>query len=71
MDERENELMHGMVNCYNTCHEDFEGTVHMVARARGLSEKEAKAILEKIREEYGTTGEYKSLRSKLPKDFPL
>ncbi|MEM0154432.1 MAG: hypothetical protein QW814_01190 [Methanothrix sp.] len=71
MDERENELMHGMVNCYNTCHEDFEHTVHMVARARRLSDEEVKLMLKKIKKESGDSEDYLLLRSKLPDDFPV
>jgi hypothetical protein len=71
MDERENELMHGMANCYNTCHADFGHTVHMVARARGLTDGKVKPMLERIKKEYGDSEEYISLRLKLPKDFPI
>ena len=71
MDEKESELMHGMVNCYNTCHEDFEHTVHMVAAARSLNEEKVKSVLKKIKAESGNSEEYLSLRSKLPEDFPI
>ena len=71
MDERENELMHGMVNCYNTCHEDFEHTVHMVASSRGLTEEKVKSMLKKIKEESKDSKEYLLLRLKLPKDFDI
>ena len=63
--------MHGMVNCYNTCHEDFEHTVHMVARARGLTDEKVKSMLKKIKEESRDSEEYLSLRSRLPNDFNI
>ena len=71
MDYSEKELLAGMCNCYETCHEDFEGTVRMVARARGITEEEVKPRLLSIRERYGSTGEYAKLRTRLPKAFPL
>ena len=69
MTPSERELLQGMVNCYNTCHADFEDTVGMVGSARGLSLEEVKEILTRLREAGGT--EYKELRSRLPDTFPL
>jgi len=69
MTPRERELLQGMVNCYHTCHADFEGTVSMVGSARGLSPEEVRGILARLRETDGP--EYKALRSRLPDAFPL
>jgi hypothetical protein len=71
MDERETELFQGMANCYNTCHEDFKNTVHMVARARGLSDSEVIAMLQGIKAKEGNSKEYIAIRSRLPKEFPI
>jgi len=69
MTPSERELLQGMVNCYNTCHADFEDTVGMVGSARGLSPEEVKEILARLRERGGA--EYEELRSRLPDTFPL
>ena len=69
MTPRERELLQGMVNCYHTCHADFEDTVGMVGSARGLSPEEVKGILARLRETGGA--EYQALRSRLPDTFPL
>jgi hypothetical protein len=61
--------MHGMVNCYDACHANFEETTEMVGSARGLSSQEVKDILERLRNDDGA--EYKELREKLPDEFPL
>jgi hypothetical protein len=58
-----------MVNCYHTCHADFEGTVSMVGSARNLSPEEVKEILTRLKQEGGA--DYKELRSRLPDAFPL
>jgi hypothetical protein len=58
-----------MVNCYHTCHADFEGTVGMVGSARGLSPEEVKEILARLKKEGGA--DFKELRSRLPDAFPL
>jgi hypothetical protein len=71
MDYAEKELLTGMCNCYETCREDFEGTVRMVARARNLTEDEVRSRLSSIKERYGSTSEYSELRARLPKAFPL
>jgi hypothetical protein len=47
---KESELLHGMVNCYNTCHANFEETVGMVGSARGLSSEEVKTILQRLKQ---------------------
>ena len=69
MTPKERELMTGMVNCYHACHANFEETVEMVGSARGLSAKEVKVILERLKQEDGD--EYKALRHQLPDEFPL
>lgn len=69
MTPRERELLQGMVNCYNTCHADFEDTVDMVGSGRDLSPNQVKEILNRLKELGGE--EYQELRNRLPKDFPL
>ncbi len=69
MNARERELLQGMVNCYNTCHANFEETVGMVSSARGLTPEDVKATLDRLREAGGE--DYRTLRNRLPKDFPL
>ncbi len=60
-----------MRNCYLVCGANFEDTVEMVARARGLSPDEVKQILARIKEKYSGEREYKEIRSELPEEFPL
>lgn len=60
-----------MGNCYDACGEDFENTVRMVGRARGLTPEEVKGRLATIKEESGETAEYRELRARLPEEFPL
>jgi hypothetical protein len=69
MTPREHELLQGMVNCYHVCHANFDDTVQMVSSARGLSSKEVKETLQRLRKEDGE--EYRILRNQLPQDFPL
>lgn len=71
MEEAELELLNGMCNCYATCHEDFEGTVRMVARARSLSSAEVKNRLESMKERYSKTKQYEEFRLRLPESFPV
>jgi len=71
LNPKERELLTGMVNCYASCHEDFEHTVEMVGDARGLSVDQVKSILEDMRGKYGVDVDYQRLRGRLPKDFPL
>jgi hypothetical protein len=63
--------MTGMGNCYASCHEDFEHTVEMVSEARGLTVDQVKKMLEDIRGKCVADVEYRRLRGRLPKDFPL
>jgi len=69
MTPRERELLQGMVNCYHTCHADFEDTVGMVGSARGLSAEEVKETLERLKQAGGQ--DYHALRGQLPQEFPL
>jgi hypothetical protein len=69
MSPKERELLQGMVNCYNTCHANFEETVSMVGSARGLASGEVKSILERLKQ--AGEEEYRALRARLPDDFPL
>lgn len=71
VDEADWELLQGMGNCYEVCGEDFENTVRMVARSRGLTTEEVRQRLRRIKEEVGETEEYRRLRSRMPEDFPL
>ncbi len=58
-----------MVNCYNSCHANFEETIGMVGSARDLNPKEVKKILVRLKDAGGD--DYQALRGRLPKDFPL
>ena len=60
-----------MGNCYDVCREDFEETVRMVSSARGLTTGMVKARLHRMREEFGETETYRTLRARLPDDFPF
>jgi len=71
MDSAEEELLTGMGNCYAACGEDFEGTVRMVAGARGRTVPDVKATLARLRDAHGSDPEYQRLRRRLPADFPL
>jgi hypothetical protein len=69
MSPKDRELLQGMVNCYNTCHANFDETVRMVGSARGLVPEDVKTILERLRQTGGD--DYYALRRRLPTDFPL
>ena len=71
MTPRERELLQGMGNCYSACHADFEDTVGMVSSSRDLTPEETKTMLRRMAETYKGDVEYKSLRSRLPQDFPF
>lgn len=60
-----------MGNCYEACHADYEDTVGMVGGARGLNSDEVKKMLGEMRLKYGESDDYKALRARLPKEFPL
>ncbi len=71
MTPSERELLQGMGNCYEACHADFEDTVGMVGSARGLRPDEVRKMLGEMKEKYGEMDDYKALRARLPKEFPL
>jgi hypothetical protein len=68
---RERELLTGMGNCYEACHEDFAGTIGMVAGARNLDRETVLATLESMRARFSNDEEYRTLRRRLPPEFPL
>lgn len=69
MTPKDREFLQGMVNCYNSCHANFEETVGMVSSARGLRPEEVKETLARLKDGDGDV--YQALRGRLPKDFPL
>ena len=71
MTPRDRELLTGMGNCYEACGADFEGTVNMVAHARRRDPIEVRETLERLRREFGTSTEYRTLRDRLPESFPI
>ncbi|MFQ6012891.1 MAG: hypothetical protein ACE5LS_04535 [Thermoplasmata archaeon] len=71
MNESDRELLTGMGNCYDVCGADFEETVRMVSQSRGLTVEVVKARLNRMREESGETEVYRSLRARLPAEFPF
>lgn len=71
MDARERELLTGMGNCFAACGADFEGTVGMVADARGRTVEDVKGTLARMRTQYGGDPDYRGLRERLPESFPL
>lgn len=70
MTPTEEELLTGMGNCFEACHEDFEGTVEMVSGYRHLTPDEVRARLLAIRETSGGDALYQRLRRRLPPEFP-
>jgi hypothetical protein len=70
VDPRERELLTGMGNCYEACHENFEGTVEMVANSRHREFDEVKSTLAMMRDKYHNDDDYQSLRRRLPESFP-
>jgi RecB family endonuclease NucS len=67
----ERELLQGMGNCYSVCGEDFENTVNMVASGRDRTDADVMETLSRMGREYADDAEYKSLRGRLPADFPF
>ena len=67
----EQELLEGMCNCFSACGADFEGTVRMVAGARGRTEDDVKETLMALARSYSGDREYRSLRDRLPAEFPF
>lgn len=60
-----------MCNCYSVCGEGFEGTINMVAQARGRTPEDVKETLSKMASAYAGEDDYRSLRKRLPADFPF
>ncbi len=71
VDSRERELLTGMGNCYEACHDDFDGTVGMVAQTRKRTPEDVKTTLARMRERFHEDRDYRELRDRLPPDFPL
>ena len=71
MTPRERELLTGMGNCFEACHEDFEGTIGMVAGARRISRDEVIERLRRLRSEEALDPEYRQLRARFPDEFPV
>ncbi len=71
MDPRERELLTGMGNCYEACHADFPETVEMVAGSRRRSHEDVVTTLRQMRERYAEDPEYRRLRARFPKEFPV
>lgn len=71
MNDRDRELLTGMGNCYEACHEDFESTVGMVSSSRRRTSDEVKQTLARLRMEFGRDPEYQALRGRLPAEFPF
>jgi hypothetical protein len=71
VDPRDRELLTGMGNCYEACHEDFEGTVDMVAGARRRSSDDVRQTLWNMKARYSADPEYRTLRARLPPEFPF
>jgi hypothetical protein len=71
VDPKGRELLTGMGNCFEACHDEFEGTVEMVANARGLSPEEVLARLSLLKSRDGQDPDYLRLRRRLPESFPF
>jgi hypothetical protein len=67
----ERELLQGMGNCFDACHDDFDGTVRMVAGARRRTPEDVIATLRRMRERYGADSDYLGLRRRFPAEFPV
>jgi hypothetical protein len=68
---RDKELLEGMGNCYSACGDDFDNTVSMVAGARGRTTEDVKETLQRLAKESAGENEYRTLRSRLPTEFPF
>jgi hypothetical protein len=71
MEEREEELLRGMGNCYAACHASFEETIGMVGSSRDLTPEEVVRRLRSMRERYSGDSRYRTLRARFPADFPV
>ena len=67
----EKELLTGMGNCFEACHDDFEATIGMVSGARGRTADDVIAALRRMRGRYGDDPEYLALRQRFPAEFPV
>ena len=65
------ELMEGMCNCYSACGEDYDGTVRMVAGARGRTSAEVKETLARLAKDNANDIGFRELRNRLPSNFPF
>lgn len=71
MNPRERELLTGMGNCYEACHESFEETIRMVAGNRGRTPDDVRESLRQMRVQYASDPEFLRLRARIPEDFPF
>lgn len=60
-----------MGNCFEACHDDFDGTVGMVSGSRHRTAEDVIATLRRMRERYGHDPEYLALRRRFPAEFPV
>jgi hypothetical protein len=67
----ERELLTGMGNCYEACHDDFEATVGMVAGNRRRTPDDVKATLRSMKERFSSDPDYQRLRARVPSEFPI
>jgi hypothetical protein len=68
---RDRELLTGMGNCFEACHEDFDRTIDMVAGNRHRTPDDVKENLRQLRVQFATDPEYQRLRGRFPADFPV
>jgi hypothetical protein len=71
VEPKERELLTGMGNCYEACHDDFEATIGMVSGSRRRSPEDVIATLRDLKERYGSDPEYLELRQRFPAEFPV
>ncbi len=67
----ERELLTGMGNCFEACHEDFESTVEMVAGNRHRTTDDVKETLRQMASHFAADPDYQRLRGRLPREFPF
>lgn len=68
---RERELLTGMGNCYEACHEDFDGTIGMVSDSRHRTREDVIEALRRMKQAYGADPDYRQLRARIPTEFPI
>jgi hypothetical protein len=71
VEPKERELLTGMGNCYEACHDDFEATIGMVSGSRRRTAEDVIATLRDLKERYGEDPEYQELRRRFPAEFPV